>query len=295
MLTWLDLGDFIAAGTSPTSSISKAPLQKDIENGSCLGLSSEEYNREACLDASERESTVSITVFGASGDLAKKKIFPALFALYYEDCLPKISIFTLMFMYEVLKCSSQVYIVIEGQRASCSWKMYYLTLEANDCRSKKQYEAKVWVKPWMNFMELEDFKPLTDSPSTSSQDKKQLEQSSEGEKKESVGAPSENRILKQKKSKKEKSSKEQEEHDQNQEKGDIEAEVADASTVDVDRHQLAEMESHGGHSGGYADTVISESVACLYGYLVGLVPEILCTCDDGWCLRMPTYYCDTNV
>ncbi|XP_042465884.1 secreted RxLR effector protein 161-like, partial [Zingiber officinale] len=64
-------------------------------------------------------------------------------------------------------------------------------------------------------------------------DKKQLEQSSEGEKKESVGAPSENIILKKKKSKKEKSSKEQEEHDQNQEKGDIEAEVADATAVDV--------------------------------------------------------------
>ncbi|KAG6476298.1 hypothetical protein ZIOFF_065537 [Zingiber officinale] len=63
--------------------------------------------------------------------------------------------------------------------------------------------------------------------------KKQLEQSSEGEKKESVGAPSENRILKKKKSKKEKSSKEQEEHDQNQQKGDIEAEVADATAVDV--------------------------------------------------------------
>ncbi|KAG6479725.1 hypothetical protein ZIOFF_063197 [Zingiber officinale] len=64
-------------------------------------------------------------------------------------------------------------------------------------------------------------------------DKKQLEQSSEGEKKESVGAPSENRILKKKKSKKEKSSKEQEEHDQNQEKGDIEADVVDATAVDV--------------------------------------------------------------
>ncbi|KAG6474180.1 hypothetical protein ZIOFF_068104 [Zingiber officinale] len=64
-------------------------------------------------------------------------------------------------------------------------------------------------------------------------DKKQLEQSSEGEKKESVGAPSENRILKKKKSKKEKSSKEQEEHDQNKKKGDIEAEVADASAVNV--------------------------------------------------------------
>ncbi|KAH7365067.1 hypothetical protein KP509_18G007400 [Ceratopteris richardii] len=38
---------------------------------------------------SSGESTVSITVVGASGDLAKKKIFPALFALFYEGCLPK--------------------------------------------------------------------------------------------------------------------------------------------------------------------------------------------------------------
>ncbi|KFK28285.1 hypothetical protein AALP_AA8G496500 [Arabis alpina] len=35
------------------------------------------------------KSTLSITVVGASGDLAKKKIFPALFALYYEGCLPQ--------------------------------------------------------------------------------------------------------------------------------------------------------------------------------------------------------------
>jgi glucose-6-phosphate 1-dehydrogenase len=35
-------------------------------------------------------STVSITVVGASGDLAKKKIFPALFALFYEGCLPEV-------------------------------------------------------------------------------------------------------------------------------------------------------------------------------------------------------------
>ncbi|XP_051151931.1 glucose-6-phosphate 1-dehydrogenase, chloroplastic-like isoform X2 [Andrographis paniculata] len=34
-------------------------------------------------------STLSITVVGASGDLAKKKIFPALFALFYEDWLPE--------------------------------------------------------------------------------------------------------------------------------------------------------------------------------------------------------------
>lgn len=30
-------------------------------------------------------------VVGASGDLAKKKIFPSLFALYYEGTLPAVS------------------------------------------------------------------------------------------------------------------------------------------------------------------------------------------------------------
>ncbi|CAN6464685.1 unnamed protein product [Victoria cruziana] len=37
----------------------------------------------------DSEPTVSITVVGASGDLAKKKIYPALFALFYEGCLPE--------------------------------------------------------------------------------------------------------------------------------------------------------------------------------------------------------------
>lgn len=41
-------------------------------------------------DLENVETTVSITVIGASGDLAKKKIFPALFALFYEDCLPEV-------------------------------------------------------------------------------------------------------------------------------------------------------------------------------------------------------------
>jgi hypothetical protein len=59
------------------------------------------------------DSTVSITVVGASGDLAKKKIFPALFALYYEDCLPKACLhmpqydenFIFLFKYLTLECS----------------------------------------------------------------------------------------------------------------------------------------------------------------------------------------------
>ena len=36
-------------------------------------------------------STLTVVVVGASGDLAKKKIFPALFALYYEGLLPDVS------------------------------------------------------------------------------------------------------------------------------------------------------------------------------------------------------------
>jgi glucose-6-phosphate 1-dehydrogenase len=36
-------------------------------------------------------SSLSVVVLGASGDLAKKKIFPALFALYYEGLLPQVS------------------------------------------------------------------------------------------------------------------------------------------------------------------------------------------------------------
>lgn len=40
-------------------------------------------------ESGKQESSLSITVVGASGDLARKKIFPALFALFYEHCLPE--------------------------------------------------------------------------------------------------------------------------------------------------------------------------------------------------------------
>ncbi|XP_031116200.1 glucose-6-phosphate 1-dehydrogenase, chloroplastic-like [Ipomoea triloba] len=49
----------------------------------------EELKEAVMCFKNKSNSTVSITVVGASGDLAKKKIFPALFALYYEDCLPE--------------------------------------------------------------------------------------------------------------------------------------------------------------------------------------------------------------
>lgn len=50
----------------------------------------EEQKKPIDSNVDGHKSTVSITVVGASGDLAKKKIFPALFALYYEDCLPEV-------------------------------------------------------------------------------------------------------------------------------------------------------------------------------------------------------------
>lgn len=43
-------------------------------------------------DSEYTGSNLSITVVGASGDLAKKKIFPALFALFYEDWLPEVQL-----------------------------------------------------------------------------------------------------------------------------------------------------------------------------------------------------------
>ncbi|RID51404.1 hypothetical protein BRARA_H02067 [Brassica rapa] len=62
-----------------------SPIEK-LKDG-LLSIRSQEVVAE--LGGGEHESTVSITVVGASGDLAKKKIFPALFALYYEGCLPE--------------------------------------------------------------------------------------------------------------------------------------------------------------------------------------------------------------
>ncbi|ESQ29390.1 hypothetical protein EUTSA_v10023901mg [Eutrema salsugineum] len=35
--------------------------------------------------------------------------------------------------------------------------MYHLTLEANEGGQTKNFEAKVWVKPWMNFKQLQEF------------------------------------------------------------------------------------------------------------------------------------------
>nr|QXV29859.1 G6PDH1 [Aquilaria sinensis] len=77
-----------AVATKATPSVKESSLKK-LENGLLSVTSSEDCKDAAVSDGNGNESTVSITVVGASGDLAKKKIFPALFALYYEGFLPK--------------------------------------------------------------------------------------------------------------------------------------------------------------------------------------------------------------
>ena len=57
-------------------------------------------------DQEEGNCTVSITVVGASGCLAKAKIFPTLFALYYEDLLPKVLFMSLTYSHILLRFTS---------------------------------------------------------------------------------------------------------------------------------------------------------------------------------------------
>lgn len=55
--------------------------------------------------------------------------------------------------------------VVEAQEQVVSGTLHHLTLEIIDAGRKKLYEAKVWVKPWLNFKELQEFKHVKDIPS----------------------------------------------------------------------------------------------------------------------------------
>ncbi|XP_047164454.1 cysteine proteinase inhibitor-like [Vigna umbellata] len=58
--------------------------------------------------------------------------------------------------------------VVKAQEQVVAGTMHHLTLEAIEAGEKKLYEAKVWVKPWLNFKELQEFKPAgVASPFTS--------------------------------------------------------------------------------------------------------------------------------
>ncbi|KAJ8759838.1 hypothetical protein K2173_009939 [Erythroxylum novogranatense] len=48
--------------------------------------------------------------------------------------------------------------VLKAKEQVVAGKLYHLTLEAVDAGKKVVCEAKVWVKPWKNFMQLQEFK-----------------------------------------------------------------------------------------------------------------------------------------
>ncbi|CDP04913.1 unnamed protein product [Coffea canephora] len=55
--------------------------------------------------------------------------------------------------------------VVEAREQVVAGTLHHLTLEVIDAGKKKLYEAKVWVKPWLNFKELQEFKHVEDIPS----------------------------------------------------------------------------------------------------------------------------------
>uniref|UniRef100_A0A6N2M6M4 Cysteine proteinase inhibitor n=1 Tax=Salix viminalis TaxID=40686 RepID=A0A6N2M6M4_SALVM len=60
--------------------------------------------------------------------------------------------------------------VVKAEEQVVSGTMYHLTIEAIEAGKKNIYEAKVWVKPWLNFMELKEFKHAGDVPVFTSSD-----------------------------------------------------------------------------------------------------------------------------
>ncbi|EPS68314.1 cysteine protease inhibitor, partial [Genlisea aurea] len=53
--------------------------------------------------------------------------------------------------------------VVKAEEQVVSGKLHHLTLEVMDAGKKKIYEAKIWVKPWLNnFKELQEFRHIED-------------------------------------------------------------------------------------------------------------------------------------
>ncbi|KAF8680825.1 hypothetical protein HU200_045522 [Digitaria exilis] len=118
----------------------------NVENGSPSEITLDEFEDLSALSKND-DSTVSITVVGASGDLAKKKIFPALFALYYEDCLPKACQYDSEEHFIDLDKKLKQH---EGSRVSN--RLFYLSIPPNifldvvKCASKSASSVNGWTR-----------------------------------------------------------------------------------------------------------------------------------------------------
>ncbi|KAL9239909.1 hypothetical protein vseg_014181 [Gypsophila vaccaria] len=57
--------------------------------------------------------------------------------------------------------------VLKAKEQTVAGIVHHFTIEAVEEGENKVYEAKVWVKPWLDFKELQEFKHAGDSPSES--------------------------------------------------------------------------------------------------------------------------------
>ncbi|KAG0496080.1 hypothetical protein HPP92_000686 [Vanilla planifolia] len=55
--------------------------------------------------------------------------------------------------------------VVKAKEQVVAGTLYHLTLEAIDAGKKELYDVKVWVKPWLNHKELQEFKHVGDGES----------------------------------------------------------------------------------------------------------------------------------
>uniref|UniRef100_A0A0D9V6U8 Cysteine proteinase inhibitor n=1 Tax=Leersia perrieri TaxID=77586 RepID=A0A0D9V6U8_9ORYZ len=55
--------------------------------------------------------------------------------------------------------------LVKVKRQVVAGTMYYFTIEVKEGGANKLYEAKVWEKPWMDFKELQEFKPVEEASS----------------------------------------------------------------------------------------------------------------------------------
>ncbi|KAF3320146.1 Cysteine proteinase inhibitor 12 [Carex littledalei] len=60
--------------------------------------------------------------------------------------------------------------VVEAKEQVVAGTLHHLTIEAIDAGKKKIYEAKVWVKPWLSYKELQEFTHKGDSTSFTTSD-----------------------------------------------------------------------------------------------------------------------------
>ncbi|KAG1665925.1 hypothetical protein FOA52_004514 [Chlamydomonas sp. UWO 241] len=82
----------VPRASASTSASASANQIVQMEDSTWTLSDSDSEGRSSGFNAEKNDwdaSSLSIVVVGASGDLAKKKIFPAIFALYYEGLLPE--------------------------------------------------------------------------------------------------------------------------------------------------------------------------------------------------------------